>query len=159
MRRREPQSKVAEWRFQDRSCPCSLGRHLQWLALGHRGYTDHDCEVMHGLPEFVQAEARPFVTVTVRDPQICTAPMALPPQVETYAPVLAVVLPLALRLWKYNRLLGQLLLTVLTLQLVLGVLNVVWNLPLAVATAHNGVGALLLLAVVTVNFAPRLRFV
>ncbi len=68
--------------------------------------------------------------------------------------VLAVVLPLALRLWKYNRVLGLLLLTVLTLQLVLGVLNVVWNLPLAVATAHNGVGALLLLAVVTVNFAP-----
>lgn len=40
----------------------------------------------------------------------------------------------------------------LGVQLILGVLNVVLVLPLANATAHNAVGALLLLAVVTVNY-------
>jgi cytochrome c oxidase assembly protein subunit 15 len=47
----------------------------------------------------------------------------------------------------------------LLLQIALGILNVVWVLPLLNATAHNAVGALLLLSLVTVNFAPRLRFV
>jgi len=40
----------------------------------------------------------------------------------------------------------------LGVQLLLGVLNVVLVLPLANATLHNAVGALLLLAVVTVNY-------
>ena len=40
------------------------------------------------------------------------------------------------------------------IELLLGSLNVLWSLPLAVATAHNAVGALLLLMLVTVNFAP-----
>ena len=71
--------------------------------------------------------------------------------------VLLVVGALAVRLWARNQLLGIALAGLLTLQLVLGVLNVVWSLPLAVATAHNGFGALLLLAVVTVNFAPALE--
>ena len=43
---------------------------------------------------------------------------------------------------------------VLITQIGLGILNVVWALPLVNATLHNVVGALLLLTVVTVNFAP-----
>ncbi len=37
-------------------------------------------------------------------------------------------------------------------QICLGIANVVFTLPLAVATAHNGTGALLLLGVITVNY-------
>ncbi len=48
------------------------------------------------------------------------------------------------------------LLGLLGAQLVLGVLNVVLTLPLWNATAHNAVGALLLLAVVTVNYRAAL---
>lgn len=69
--------------------------------------------------------------------------------------VLLVVAALCLRLWSFNRRLSALLGGLLFVQLTLGVLNIVWTLPLAVATAHNAVGALLLLAVVAVNFAPR----
>jgi heme a synthase len=68
--------------------------------------------------------------------------------------VLVVVAALAVRIYGHNKSLALLMLGVLGLQLLLGTLNVVWSLPLAVATAHNGVGALLLLLLVTVNFAP-----
>ena len=68
--------------------------------------------------------------------------------------VLLVVGMLAVRLWAHQRLLAGLIGGILALQLTLGVLNVVWVLPLAVATAHNAFGAALLLAIVTVNFAP-----
>ena len=40
----------------------------------------------------------------------------------------------------------------LLLQVSLGISNVVFALPLAVAVAHNGVGALLLLSLVSVNY-------
>ena len=46
---------------------------------------------------------------------------------------------------------GKLLLLVLWIQLGLGVSNVLFSLPLWVAVAHNGVAALLLLTLVTVN--------
>ena len=42
----------------------------------------------------------------------------------------------------------KLLLGLLCLQLILGISNVVWSLPLAVAVSHNAVGALLLLTLV-----------
>lgn len=71
--------------------------------------------------------------------------------------VVAVVTLLALRLLRIQPLLGGVLFAVLVTQVALGILNVVWVLPLINATAHNTVGALLLLCVVTVNFAPRLR--
>ncbi len=44
---------------------------------------------------------------------------------------------------------GGVILILLLLQIGLGIGNVVWQLPLAVATAHNGVAALLLLALLT----------
>jgi len=53
---------------------------------------------------------------------------------------------------------GLTLLAVLLLQVSLGIANVLLSLPLGVAVAHNGVGALLLLTVVTLNhlvFKPR----
>ncbi|KXU34463.1 cytochrome B [Ventosimonas gracilis] len=56
------------------------------------------------------------------------------------------------------------LLLVLSLQLLLGISNVLFHLPLAVAVAHNGGGALLLLTLVLVNYRlrrgtePRLRY-
>ena len=67
---------------------------------------------------------------------------------------LLVVGILGWHLIRQNRLLGGMLLLILLAQIMLGILNVVWSLPLAVATLHNLCGALLLLAVVTVNFAP-----
>jgi cytochrome c oxidase assembly protein subunit 15 len=50
-----------------------------------------------------------------------------------------------------GRALGVVILTVLTLQLALGAANVWLALPLPVAAAHNGVAALLLLSLVTLN--------
>lgn len=47
---------------------------------------------------------------------------------------------------------GALLLTVLLLQIGLGVANVVFSLPLPVAVAHNGTAAFLLVAMVVLNF-------
>jgi cytochrome c oxidase assembly protein subunit 15 len=49
--------------------------------------------------------------------------------------------------------LGGLLLVVLGVQLSLGIANVLAALPLPVATAHNGVAALLLLTLVSINMA------
>jgi len=68
--------------------------------------------------------------------------------------VMVAVAALAFRLWSTNRFLATLTFTLLAFQLMLGILNVVWSLPLGIATAHNAFGALLLLAMVTVNFAP-----
>lgn len=56
-----------------------------------------------------------------------------------------------LRRWSWG------LLAVLILQVALGIGNVSFGLPLAVAVAHNGVGALLLLIVVTLNYLVRVR--
>lgn len=68
--------------------------------------------------------------------------------------VLVLVGLLALRLWARNFVLSATLSAVLAAQLLLGVLNVVWALPLVIATLHNACGALLLLIVVAANFAP-----
>lgn len=73
------------------------------------------------------------------------------------AVAVAVVLGLlAWRLWRAPRAwqlapLGLTLATVLSVQLLLGIANVVFSLPLLVATAHNAVAALLLLVMVSVN--------
>ena len=53
------------------------------------------------------------------------------------------------------RKLGAMLLALLILQVGLGITNVVGSLPLPVAVAHNGVAALLLAALVMLNFATR----
>ena len=50
------------------------------------------------------------------------------------------------------RQLGFAVLFILTLQIVLGISNVVFTLPLSVAIAHNGVAAVLLLTLVSVNY-------
>ncbi len=68
--------------------------------------------------------------------------------------VLFIVGALAWRLWSKNRFVATMMATLLALQICLGILNVVWSLPLGIATAHNAFGVLLLLALVTVNFAP-----
>ena len=73
--------------------------------------------------------------------------------------VLFVVGGLILQLVRQAAIVGYVLLTALVAQITLGILNVVWVLPLLNATAHNTVGALLLLVLVTINFAPRLRTV
>ena len=49
--------------------------------------------------------------------------------------------------------LGILLLFLLGLQICLGVLNVLWVLPLPIAMAHNAVAALLLLTIITLNIS------
>lgn len=71
--------------------------------------------------------------------------------------VLLVVGALVVQTVKQVAVVGYALLVALLTQITLGVLNVVWVLPLLNATAHNTVGALLLLVLVTINFAPRLR--
>ena len=73
--------------------------------------------------------------------------------------VLFVVGGLVLQVVRQVALVGYALLAALVAQITLGILNVVWVLPLLNATAHNTVGALLLLVLVTINFAPRLRTV
>lgn len=45
------------------------------------------------------------------------------------------------------------ILFILVVQICLGILNVIWSLPLTVAVLHNGIAALLLLTVVTLNYA------
>jgi cytochrome c oxidase assembly protein subunit 15 len=68
--------------------------------------------------------------------------------------VLFAVGSLALRLLATRdaRRLGIALSAVLIAQIALGIANVEFTLPLPVATAHNGTGALLLLGVITVNY-------
>jgi heme a synthase len=67
--------------------------------------------------------------------------------------VFLTVAPLALRaIGAGAARLGQIVLALVFLQIGLGVANVVFTLPLAVATAHNATGALLLLGVITVNY-------
>ena len=73
--------------------------------------------------------------------------------------VLLVVGGLVFQTVKQVTVVGYALLAALGTQITLGILNVVWVLPLLNATAHNTVGALLLLVLVTINFAPRLRIV
>jgi len=53
---------------------------------------------------------------------------------------------------KYQQILGGLIAALLILQISLGILNVVWQLPLSIAVIHNAVAAMLLIAVITVNF-------
>lgn len=53
------------------------------------------------------------------------------------------------------RIMGIALLAIVVLQFVLGVSNVVFSLPLLVAVAHNGGGALLILTLVTLNHMVR----
>ena len=71
--------------------------------------------------------------------------------------VVIAFVPLIIQLFKENRTLAVTTGFVLATQIGLGILNVVWALPLINATLHNVVGALLLLTVVTVNFAPSLH--
>ena len=63
---------------------------------------------------------------------------------------------LSLRLWRHAdrrfRRLGGAVASVLVLQFLLGLSNILFQFPVAVATAHNAVGALLLLSMVTVNY-------
>lgn len=66
------------------------------------------------------------------------------------------VLLMSLMLWRTGarslRVLSLVAVSVLILQVSLGVTNILAALPLSVAVAHNGVGALLLLVMVTVNY-------
>ncbi len=51
--------------------------------------------------------------------------------------------------------LGNMLGAVLAAQFLLGLGNILWHFPLAVAVSHNAVGALLLLCLVTINYRLR----
>lgn len=65
------------------------------------------------------------------------------------------VLTLAFTLWRLgltnSKRWSILLLIVLALQVALGMSNIFWQLPISIAVAHNAVGALLLLLLVTIN--------
>ncbi|WP_229359814.1 COX15/CtaA family protein [Ferrimonas aestuarii] len=62
------------------------------------------------------------------------------------------LLTLAFKLWRHQRQLAGALALLTLVQVGLGLANVVWQLPLAIAVAHNGVAALLLLTTVAVNY-------
>ena len=62
---------------------------------------------------------------------------------------------LAFRLWRRGDALAGVLASALLLQLGLGITNIVAQLPLLVATAHNAGAALLLLVLVAVNYRSR----
>jgi cytochrome c oxidase assembly protein subunit 15 len=66
--------------------------------------------------------------------------------------ILLVVGALIWRMWKARSMLALPLAGALAIQLLLGVLNIVLVLPLAVATLHNLFGAVLLLTLVAVNY-------
>ena len=66
--------------------------------------------------------------------------------------VLIVVGALSIRLIRADSVLGWPLAGILLGQILLGIANVLWLLPLPVATLHNAVGALLLLTMVTVSY-------
>jgi cytochrome c oxidase assembly protein subunit 15 len=66
--------------------------------------------------------------------------------------VLLVVGALAFRMFRERSPLAMPLALTLALQLSLGIMNVVLVLPLGIATAHNVVGAVLLLTLVAVNY-------
>lgn len=67
-----------------------------------------------------------------------------------------VITLLAWRLWLLRssriRRWSLMLMSVLALQVALGISNVFWQLPLSIAVAHNAGGALLLLVLTTINF-------
>src|SRR5690606_14163116 len=66
------------------------------------------------------------------------------------------LLALAWRLFRHGfTSLAALLVAALAVQLALGISNVLLNLPLTVAVAHNGGGAALLLVLVLINFRLR----
>lgn len=70
--------------------------------------------------------------------------------------VSVIITLLAWRLWLLNnsriRRWSLTLMSVLALQLALGISNVFWQLPLSIAVAHNAGGALLLLVLATINY-------
>ncbi len=70
--------------------------------------------------------------------------------------VCAISLLLAVFLWRTAvpaaRSLALVLMAVLVLQVMLGITNILAALPLAVAVVHNGMGAVLLLVMVTINY-------
>jgi len=65
---------------------------------------------------------------------------------------LGAVLTTAARAWRYWRSLALTVTILVTLQFALGVANVAFSLPLALAAAHNAGAALLLVALVVLNF-------
>lgn len=73
--------------------------------------------------------------------------------------VTVIALMLAFRLWVSNfpqaKNFAVVLVAVLVTQLSLGVMNIVLSLPLFIAVAHNAVGAILLMTVVTINHRIR----
>lgn len=73
--------------------------------------------------------------------------------------VSAAILALAVALWQTGagiaRRFALIMTGVLAVQFLLGVSNVIWSLPLSVAVAHNFVGAVLLLVMVTLNHRVR----
>ena len=75
--------------------------------------------------------------------------------------VLITLLVLGIALWRLAshqiRAWVVLLLVVLAVQLMLGISNIIWALPLAVAVAHNAVGALLLLVMVSLLYRTYTR--
>jgi heme a synthase len=130
-----------------------------WVSSNYAALACHDFPTCHGdwWPEMDLAQGFNFAQ--------SVGPNYLGGQLESDARVaihfvhrlgaLAVLLVTGLLAWRLRSAGSPLavpLAVVLGGQLVLGVLNVVLALPLGIATAHNAVGALLLVVLVTVNY-------
>lgn len=66
--------------------------------------------------------------------------------------VVAVVAWAAFKTWAHSRVLGGMIAALVALQFSLGIANVAFNLPLALAAAHNAGAAALLVSLVVLNF-------
>lgn len=130
-----------------------------WVSSNYAALACHDFPTCHGewWPEMNMAEGFNLTQAV--------GPNYLGGQLESDARVaihfvhrlgaLVVLLVAGALAWRLHRARSPLALPlagILGLQLALGILNVWLALPLAVATAHNAVGALLLGVVVTVNY-------
>ncbi|MFU8813745.1 MAG: COX15/CtaA family protein [Pseudomonadales bacterium] len=130
-----------------------------WVASNYAALACHDFPTCHGewWPEMNFAEGFNFAQAV--------GPNYLGGQLESDARIaihfvhrlgaLVVLFAVGLLVWRLRQAgsaLAMPLAAILGLQLLLGVLNIWLALPLAVATAHNAVGALLLVTVVTVNY-------
>lgn len=130
-----------------------------WVSSNYAALACHDFPTCHGdwWPEMDLAQGFNFAQ--------SVGPNYLGGQLESDARIaihfvhrlgaLAVLMVTGLLAWRLHKVGSQLavpLAVALGAQLVLGVLNVVLALPLGIATAHNAVGALLLVVLVTVNY-------
>lgn len=137
-----------------------------WTSTNYAALICHDfpaCQVGHWFPQWDFRQAFNFLTPIGPDYQgglLNTAARITLQMVHRIGALITLLYVGGLSLWLFFKvrvnLIRRLALTIavlLIVQIVLGILNVVWLLPITVAVLHNGVAALLLLALVALNYS------